>query len=213
MLFADVQTKHLFPTPFMVASFPTDVSARINAALVPMLLQKAATEKTAEITNIGGWQSDTRIMDWGGEPVHTVVAALLELIQQATLDLRRPDMAPAVNWKIYGWANINRKGHMNVVHTHPGAYWSAAYYVQTQDIEMNPELGGEFQVLDPRGTLPITYCPQLRIGMENFLSCGGHELHRPKAGECLLFPSWVPHAVLPYKGDDARISLAFNFSV
>jgi uncharacterized protein (TIGR02466 family) len=213
MTFSNLETRQLFPTPLFIATLPTDTSTRIHQALVPVLRTKAATEPTANITNIGGWQSDTRIMEWGGEPVHTIVNAMRDIINQATLDLHAKDTTTAIEWKTYGWANINRKGHLNTAHTHPGSYWSASYYVQTDDIEKDSSLGGEFQILDPRGTLPITYRPQLRIGVEGFLSCGGHELIKPKAGQCLIFPSWLPHAVMPYMGDGERISLAFNFSV
>ena len=213
MLFSDVTTRPIFPTPLIIASFPPDIAASINGSLIPMLLKKAATEKSAQITNIGGWQSDTRIVEWGGEPVATIVGSLRDLIDQVTLDLHGAPLQSSLDWKIYGWANINRKGHMNVVHTHPGAYWSASYYVQVDDTQQEPPVGGEFQILDPRGALPITYRPHLRIGLEGYQSCGGHELITPKAGQCLLFPSWLPHAVLPYNGDGTRISLAFNFSV
>ncbi len=213
MSFTEVETRHIFPTPFIMASFPDDVTARLQAELVPFLMKKSDIEPTANITNIGGWQSDTRIVEWGGEPVALIVKSLIELIDQATLDLHQKGFHSDVKWKVYGWANINRKGHMNVYHTHPGAMWSAACYLQTDDAAMAATSGGEFQVLDPRGTMPIMYAPQLRIGIDGFQSCGGHELHTPKAGQCFLFPSWLPHAVMPYKGDGTRISLAFNFSV
>lgn len=213
MSFSDVDIRPLFPTPLIVASFSKDESQRLNGLLVPMILKKAETEKSACITNIGGWQSDTRIMEWGGEPVTTIVNSLRDLIGRITLDLHAKAFHSNVDWKVYGWANVNRKGHLNVSHTHPGAYWSACYYVQTEEIEKNSDLGGEFQIIDPRGTLPITYSPQLRIGVDGFQSCGGHELIKPKTGQCLLFPSWLPHAVLPHSGENVRISLAFNFSV
>lgn len=213
MSFSEVDIRPLFPTPFVVATFPADLAQRINGQLAPMILKKAETEPSACITNIGGWQSNTRIVEWGGEPVTTVVEALKDLIGQITLDLHAKAFQSNVNWKVYGWANVNRKGHLNVFHTHPGAYWSACYYVQAEEIEKNPSLGGEFQVLDPRGTLPITYQPQLRIGVDGYQACGGHELIKPKAGQCLLFPSWLPHAVMPHTGENPRISLAFNFSV
>ena len=213
MVFSDVTVRNLFPTPFIIATFPADVATKINSQLVPLILKKSAEEESAHITNIGGWQSDTRILEWGGEPVATIVQSLQDLIEQVTLDLHAKAFQSNVQWKIYGWANVNRKGHLNVSHTHPGSYWSACYYVQTEDIERDASLGGEFQVLDPRGTLPITYKPQLRIGIEGFEACGGHELIKPKAGQCLLFPSWLPHAVMPYTGDNVRISMAFNFSV
>ncbi len=175
-----------------------------------MLLEKEKSMPAAHITNVGGWQSDTKLLEWGGEPVKKIVGALKEVIKQVTMDLHNPKFELTTNWKIYGWANINRKGNLNVVHTHPGSYWSAIYYVQTDG---EAAVDGELELRDPRGTLPITYCPQLRIRMEQYHSTGGHVLHKPKEGECLLFPSWLPHAVTPYNGDGARISLALNFSV
>lgn len=213
MSFADIDIRNLFPTPLIVANFPAEVSQRLNSQLIPLILAKAETEPSASITNVGGWQSDTRLLEWGGEPVATIVTSLSDLIRQITLDLHAKNMQANVDWKIYGWANVNRKGHLNVPHTHPGSFWSACYYVQTDDIENDPSLGGEFQTLDPRGTLPITYQPQLRIGIEGCQSSGGHHLMQPKAGTCFLFPSWLPHAVMPYNGNNTRISLAFNFSV
>ena len=33
---------------------------------------------------------------------------------------------------------------------------------------------------------------------------------RLQAGELVLFPSWLLHEVLPYEGDDVRITVAFN---
>ena len=32
-------------------------------------------------------------------------------------------------WICNMWANINRSGHANEFHSHPGAYWSCVYYV------------------------------------------------------------------------------------
>jgi uncharacterized protein (TIGR02466 family) len=213
MSFAEVETRNLFPTPLFVASLSAATAASIKQQLVPILLHKAASEPSAQITNVGGWQSDTRLTEWGGEPVQQVIAAMTGLINNVTMDLHAPQSRGAMPWKVYGWANVNRKGHMNVAHTHPGSYWSAAYCVQTADIGDDETKGGEFQLIDPRGTLPITYRPQLRIGLPEYLSCGGHILHQPKEGQCLLFPSWLPHAVMPYRGEGTRISLAFNFSV
>ena len=34
----------------------------------------------------------------------------------------------AVTWRANMWANINRSGHANELHSHPGAYWSCVYF-------------------------------------------------------------------------------------
>ena len=49
------------------------------------------------------------------------------------------------------WANVNGPGDANICHYHPGAFWSGAYYVEDGGCATDPTLGGEFEMLDPRG--------------------------------------------------------------
>jgi uncharacterized protein (TIGR02466 family) len=44
-------------------------------------------------------------------------------------------------------------------------------------------------------------------------SAGASELIHPRSGQLVLFPSWLLHAVRPYRGDRERISVAFNFGL
>ena len=119
----------------------------------------------------------------------------------------------AVDWKVNAWANVNRTAHGNEFHTHPGAYWSASYYVDDGGIGADPTLGGEFEIQDPRGVAPAMYAPLLALAVPGGQSVGASELIRPKAGSMLMFPSWLSHGVRPYKGDGTRISIAINLGV
>ena len=198
-----------------MASLPAEVSTRINRELATMLLKKAETAKSVSVSNLGGWQSDSHLPEWGGEPTDLILTALKELIAKVTIYKEDNTFKRgAIDWKINGWANINKNGNANKAHTHPGAYWSAVYYVQTED-DSEPETtpGGELELFDPRGVLPVLYCPLLRCGIQGYTTGGGSELHTPKAGECVLFPSWLSHSVKPHSGVKPRISLAFNFSI
>ncbi len=49
--------------------------------------------------------------------------------------------------------------------------------------------------------------------MAGGLSAGATERVQPKAGRLVMFPSWLLHQVRPYRGDAARISIAFNLTV
>src|SRR5471030_2864039 len=109
------------------------------------------------------------------------------------------------------WANINRNGDGNGFHSHPGAYWSGVYYVDDGGIDADPALGGELEFLDPRGPLAMMNAPHLR--MAGALTAGATERLRPKAGRMVIFPAWLMHQVLPYRGGRERISIAFNLCV
>jgi uncharacterized protein (TIGR02466 family) len=54
--------------------------------------------------------------------------------------------------------------------------------------------------------------PNLRFAVKDCLSAGRGETITPEAGTMILFPSWLVHAVMPYRGTRPRISIAFNFS-
>ena len=117
------------------------------------------------------------------------------------------------DWRLNAWANINRAGHGNEFHTHPGCYWSGTYYVDDGGIGADPSLGGEFEMQDPRGVAPAMYAPLLCFATPGGRSAGASELIRPRAGLLVLFPAWLSHGVRPYRGDRMRISIAFNLSL
>jgi uncharacterized protein (TIGR02466 family) len=110
------------------------------------------------------------------------------------------------------WANVNRHGQGNEFHTHPGAFWSATYYVRDGGVADDPSLGGEFEIQDPRGIAPAMLAPLIAFAIPGGQSAGASELIRPRAGLMVLFPSWLSHGVRPYAGQDVRISIALNLT-
>jgi uncharacterized protein (TIGR02466 family) len=111
------------------------------------------------------------------------------------------------------WANVNRSGHGNEFHSHPGAFWSGVYYVDDGGIADDGSLGGELEFMDPRGPLPAMFAPHLAVAMPGGLGAGATERVVPKAGRLVMFPSWLMHQVRPYRGAATRISIAFNLTV
>jgi uncharacterized protein (TIGR02466 family) len=118
-----------------------------------------------------------------------------------------------LQWQVNAWANINRKGHSNEFHVHPGSFWSGVYYVDDGGCAENRTLGGEFVIMDPRGPGPSMYAPLLCFRGPGGNSVGATELVPPRAGVMILFPSWLSHGVRPYGGDGTRISISFNLSL
>lgn len=204
-----VSVRSYFATPLAVMDLPN--SEIINRSLREIILARADAEPGVEHSNLGGWQSSWDLPDWGGEMAKHVIDAATGLANQLTAD--REGNQVDVKWRVNAWANVNRGGHANEFHTHPGSYWSGSYYVDDGGIDADPSLGGEFEIQDPRGVAPAMYAPLLAFNMAGGQSVGASELVRPKSGTMIMFPAWLSHGVRPYRGTATRISIAFNFSI
>ncbi len=204
-----VNVLKLFATPVAVALLPD--AEDINRQLKPLILARAQKEPGTQHSNLGGWQSSWDMEDWGGPALARMMSAARGLADSLTAD--RQGGPAKVDWKINCWANINRSGQANEFHTHPGAFWSGCYYVDDGGVGADPSLGGEFEVQDPRGVTPAMYAPLLTFAGPDGASLGASQTLPPRSGMMILFPSWLQHAVRPYRGEQTRISIAFNLSL
>ncbi len=205
----------LFVTPLVTLDVAD--AAALNADLRRVIQEREKSHPTTQKSNLGGWQSSWDMDRWGGAPAIKLLAVGRNLANRMTTKADGgTGEGPypghfAVTWMANMWANINRTGHANEFHSHPGAFWSAVYYVDDGGIAADPSLGGELEFLDPRGTVPLMNAPHLR--MSGSLSAGSTEKITPKAGRMVMFPAWLLHQVRPYRGNAERISIAFNLAV
>ena len=205
----DAELRSYFATPVAVVTLAD--AATLNSELRRVILERERADQGVQHSNLGGWQSSWDFEDWGGAPARRLLDAARETATRLTSD--RAGKPVRVAWKTNAWANVNRRGHGNEFHTHPGAYWSGTYYVDDGGIAADHALGGAFEIQDPRGVAPAMYAPLLGFAVPGGQSAGASELIFPQSGQFLLFPSWLQHGVRPYLGDRTRISVAFNFSV
>lgn len=203
------QIRSYFATPIAVVELGG--SEALNGALRETILRREREQASLSHSNLGGWQSSWDFHAWGGEAAGHLLASARDLATKLTCD--RQGRPVRVDWRTNSWANVNRSGHGNEFHTHPGSYWSGTYYVDDGGIAADPSLGGEFEIQDPRGVAPAMYAPLLCFNMPGGHSAGASELILPKSGQLILFPSWLSHQVRPYRGGETRISVAFNMSV
>jgi uncharacterized protein (TIGR02466 family) len=199
----------LFPTPLVIATMPN--AEALNAELKRMILTREAGSASVQRSNQGGWQSSWDLHQWGGTPVQQVLGFGQAIANEVTVD--RAGQRHALSWRVNSWANVNRNGHGNQFHTHPGALWSATYYVDDGGIGADASLGGEFEIQDPRGVAPVMYAPFLTFPGPDGAALGEAQRLSPRAGMFVVFPSWLSHGVRPYRGTRERISIAINFSV
>lgn len=206
---SEFEARSYFPTPVAVLDLPE--SDRLNGVLGPMILDREKSQPSVDHSNLGGWQSTDDFQDWGGDAGAELLGHATALASHLTAD--RDGKPVEIKWRVNSWANINRQGHGNEFHTHPGCFWSGCYYVDDGGADADRSLGGEFEIKDPRGVAPAMYAPNLCYSLPGCQSLGASELIFPRAGAMLLFPSWLSHAVRPYLGGGNRISVAFNLSL
>jgi uncharacterized protein (TIGR02466 family) len=196
----------LFPTP-LISSRLADAEA-INPGLAALIHERAATHPSVSRSNSGGWQSGDDFADWSGERGAAVLGGARELADSCTAVFHEDQLVrPEIPWRLNAWANLNRTGDSNEAHSHPGSFWSGVYYVDAGE----PDCGGELELFDPRGVVPNMYAPWLKMAVTGCVAAGLATLVQPRTGHFLLFPSWLLHAVRPYRGARARLSIAFNF--
>jgi uncharacterized protein (TIGR02466 family) len=212
---ANPQIVPLFATPLVIFDVPD--AAALNRELRAAIERREKDQASTRKTNIGGWQSSLDMDRWGGAPAIKLLSYARNVANRMTTDNEgKTGNGPypgyfAVTWLGSMWANVNRSGHRNEFHSHPGAFWSGVYYVDDGGIGADPSLGGELEFMDPRGPLPVMNAPHLR--MSGGLTAGATEKVRPKAGRMVIFPAWLVHQVRPYHGTAERISIAFNLAV
>ena len=197
----------LFGTPVVISDVPD--AATLNAELRKVIEQRQQSHPGTQHSNLGGWQSSWDMDRWGGAAAIKLLAIGRNTANRVTTD--RQGKPVATTWRANMWANINKSGHGNEFHSHPGSFWSGVYYVDDGGIAADPSLGGELEFLDPRGPVPLMNAPHLR--MSGSLSAGATEKVVPKAGRMVIFPAWLLHGVRPYRGNAERISIAFNLTV
>ncbi|MDH3240848.1 MAG: 2OG-Fe(II) oxygenase family protein [Alphaproteobacteria bacterium] len=204
-----IEVRSYFPTPVVVARVP--LGEDDNARLRELILAREKTDPGVHHSNLLGWQSADDFTQWGGGEGEKLLGFAKALADRLAGD--RAGNRVAVTWFVNAWANINRRGHANDSHAHPGSVFSGCYYVDDGGISDDPTLGGAFQINDPRGILPAMYAPELAVALSGCQTAGGSEIIPPRTGQMLLFPAWLAHGVRPYLGDGTRISIAFNFAI
>ena len=188
-------TEHHFPTMIYIKDFPD--SEKLNQYLEPRIIQWSQQDKGVSKTNAGGWHSKTDMNTKKEyDPLTTELFNMQEEIYQKEKLNRKPVLGNM-------WANINYPGCFNRPHIHPNSLFSGVYFIKT------PQKSGNLMVYDPRPGIQMSMPSRKKEQLQPEL---WREVHyEPKAGRCIMFPSWLWHEVKPNQSNDIRISVSFNF--
>jgi uncharacterized protein (TIGR02466 family) len=176
--------------------------AELNALLREAILEHARRHPGVEQSNVGGWHSAPGILEFCGTAGQRLIRHMHAMTEEATRRVYAAFARPPErqSWILSAWANVNHRGDSNNLHTHPGATWSGVYYVDHG--ESSPDAAGTaLHLFDPNPARANIFFPELS---------NTDVLFKPEPGLMILFPSYIPHAVPPHRGDRPRISVAFN---
>jgi len=100
------------------------------------------------------------------------------------------------------WVNIMGKGCTHAFHLHPLSVVSGTYFLQV------PKGAGALKFEDPRLAAFMASPPRksrAKPANQRFFSLA------PRAGDLILFESWLKHQVEPSRSAEERISVSFNY--
>lgn len=100
------------------------------------------------------------------------------------------------------WANSMGHTAHHTLHSHPLSVLSGVYYVSV------PKGSSPLKIEDPRMGFLMNSPPRKASAPaieQNYL------LIKPKAGDFVLFESWMRHEVPPHRVTEPRLSISFNY--
>jgi uncharacterized protein (TIGR02466 family) len=190
----------LFPTRVYHAPLARAAAARFNRTLADeceaLAASDAAGAKWSDKHYLGGYTSYGSL-----DRLHLVSSVFAALARR--LDPHVKAFARSLEYDLRGrtlaitdcWLNVMPAGVVHSLHLHPTSFISGTYYVQV------PKGAGALKFEDPRLSRMMAAPPR-----NAFVSLPA------RAGDVILFESWLRHEVPParYAGD--RISISFNYA-
>lgn len=156
----------------------------------------------------GGWLTDELLADRTPAILgfhEALKAAIREYLAALPIDAAHPFLRVARSdvWTMHLWATRSVEGGVIDTHIHDESWLSGAFYV-----ELPPGLGREGEADPHAGWIEFG---QPHRGLPGIPPA---ELRRypPAVGELLLFPSYVYHRTLPFRGSGERISISFDLA-
>jgi uncharacterized protein (TIGR02466 family) len=190
---ATVQVNRL--TPFVTEIYQQAIGAPTDRLVEEINLRRQGDDGVGR-SNVGGYHS-TPFLPGRDEPSLTsVVQRATVLVDQIAADLGLGRL------RMNGlWINVSETGHRNDWHHHPFTVLSAVYYVAV------PDGSGDLRIERPDAQIHYWR----RSNGDRPATCQVWR-YTPTAGDLLIFPAYLRHDVEENRSDEARISLAMNYS-
>ena len=185
----------------MISEYEIPGFETLNRELVRDIVNWSKEGEGITRTNVSGWHSDGNIFK-RTEPFFVEICwQFVEACKPTFERYLTREVLKTRKLELEGWVNINPPRAYNQMHTHDRYDLSGVYYAKVP--EPKHKESGALQFLNP----------SYRGGPYSELFNAMHPTKftvKPKEGTMLVFPSAMPHWVLPNDDSDDRMSIAFN---
>ena len=189
----------LFPTLIYQAPLAKQASRRLIQTLADECRALAASDAAGQRWSarhyLGGYTSYGSL-----DRLHLVSSVFANLRRR--LDAHVGAFAGRLDYDLAGrslamtdcWVNVMPAGVVHSLHLHPTSFISGTCYIEV------PKGAGALKVEDPRLSRMMAAPPRT-----------AHVSLPARAGEVVLFESWLRHEVPPARYSGERISVSFNY--
>ena len=193
----------MFKTPLFVFDLTEKKNINeINKQFKEFSLSEELLKNGRIVSNIGGFQ--TKLVDKDFLPFFNFVNLIDNEINKALSVLNFKNVSSVTPTQC--WFNVNRKGHINNLHTHSGSDLALVYYIE---LPKNNIEGGSIIFSNPDYFTPMK---DLKADSFNEYNSATYR-YVPKKHNLLIFESHLQHNVEPNLTDEARITMSFNLKI
>ncbi|HEY4275730.1 MAG TPA: TIGR02466 family protein [Rhizomicrobium sp.] len=194
----------LFPTRLYQARLAPNRNAVLEKTCLGLAAEDRAGQRWAREHGYGGYTSYASLNDLTRrasiieELERDIAGHVARFVRDGQFELgRRKLQLDSL------WVNVMGKDAIHAPHIHPHSTVSGTYYVSV------PARAGNIRFEDPRLAMMMAAPPRKKSArLENraFVEIA------PRAGQLLLWESWLRHGVEPNKARQPRISISFNYA-
>jgi len=204
----------VFASPIIDTALPNPEGLNEELARLLVAWEQDPTRKRrsapTQVMKVAVYESDFMLFDNPDAPIQTLARFCLMNVGYVVQQLNNYTADEMKDLRLFShsWYHLTRHGGYTAQHNHPMASWSGVYCVDPGESVLDKPNNGALRFLDMRSTAGMYLDPGNSQWREPFGF--GEMAFNLRAGQLLLFPSYLVHEVAPYYGQRPRITVAFN---
>lgn len=204
----------VFASPIVDTALPNPEALNESLRKLFLAWEADTTRKRSSaptpVIKVAVYESDFALFSNPEPEIQTLARFCLQNIGYVVQQLNGYSIAEMQQLRIFehSWYHLTRHGGYTAQHNHPMASWSGVYCVDPGDSVPDKPNNGALRFLEARTTASM----YLDAGNAHWRSpfSFGEMAFNLRAGQLLMFPSYLMHEVAPYYGERPRITVAFN---